>query len=194
MGSKRSRALRPLLAAALGACALLAIYGYAALALPGDADLMRHSSGIYDMDVPRVVANVTTRFRAFRTEVHPLQKLLIAPLGHFLNVHIFGGGDRLAAAKVMIATSVTLNALLVGVITWQLARRSLLAGILAGAIFGLSFSSLLAAGVPESAAFSCLATVVPLVLLNTRAEKPFTWGEAAAWAGVGVLGFGITIT
>jgi hypothetical protein len=155
---------------------------------------MRHSSGLYDMDVPRVVADVTTRLRAYRTGVHPLQKLLLAPVGQWVNVRVFDGSGRLAAAKVLIAMAMTLNALLVGVLAWQLARRSIPAGLLAGALCGASFSSLLAASIPESAAFSCLATVVPLVVLNARAGKPFTWGEAVAWAAVGVLGFGITIT
>jgi hypothetical protein len=180
--------------AALGAGALLGIYLYAGFALPGDVGVMRHSSGLYDMDVPRVVADVTTSLRAYRTGVHPLQKLLLAPVGQWVNVHVFDGGNRLAAAKVLIAVAMTLNAFLVGVLAWQLARRSLPAGLLAGALCGVSFSSLLAATIPESAAFSCLATVVPLVVLNARAGKPFTWGEAVAWAGIGVLGFGITIT
>ena len=134
--------LLALLAAAVGAGALLVIYLYAGFALPGDVDVMRHSSGLYDMDVPRVVADVTTRLRAYRTGVHPLQKLLLAPVGQWVNVHVFDGGGRLAAAKVLIALAMTLNALLVGVLAWQLARRSLPAGLLAGALCGVSFSSL----------------------------------------------------
>ena len=78
MSAERSRALPGWLAVVLGASLLLSVYGYASFVLPRGVDLMRHSSGIYDMDVARVVADVTTRLPAYRPAVHPLQKLLLA--------------------------------------------------------------------------------------------------------------------
>ena len=98
------------LAASLGALALFALYGYASWVVPAGANVMPHSSGIYDMDVGRVVADFTTGLPAYRPVVHPLQKLLVAPLGHFVNTRLFEGRDRLGAAKVLIAASMTLDA------------------------------------------------------------------------------------
>jgi len=189
-----SRALPASLLALLGVLALLALYGHASSVLPAPAKVMRHSSGIYDMDVGRVVADFTTRLPAYRPVVHPLQKLLVAPLGHFLNTRLFEGRDRLGAAKLLIAACMTLNALLVGLLAYQLARRSLIAGLIAGLVCGLSFSSLLAASIPESAAVSCLGTVVPLVFLNARVGRRFSWWEAGTWGVLGVFCIGFTIT
>ena len=106
MSAERSRALPGWLAVVLGASLLLSVYGAASFVLPRGVDLMRHSSGIYDMDVPRVVADVTTRLPAYRPAVHPLQKLLLAPLGQYVNTRFFSGTDRLAAAKVLIALEI----------------------------------------------------------------------------------------
>jgi hypothetical protein len=194
MSAEQSRALPRWLAVVLGASLLLSVYGYASFELPRGVNLMRHSSGVYDMDVPRVVADVTTRLPAYRPAVHPLQKLLLAPLGQYVNTRFFGGTDRLAAAKVLIALGVTLNALLVGVLAFRLARRSLAAGVVAGAVCGLSFSSLLAASVPESAALSSLGAVVPLLFLERRMDRSLTWNEAGVWGGIAVFCVAITIT
>jgi hypothetical protein len=193
MSARRSRA-RAAGAAVAGALVLLAVYGYASFVLPRGGDLMRQSSGIYDMDVPRVVADLTTRLPAYRPAVHPLQKLLVAPLGAFVNVHVFGGRRRLAAAKVVIALAVTLQALLVGCLARRLARGALAAGVVAGAVCGVSFASLLAASVPESAALASLGAVVPLLFLERRFDRALTWGEAAAWGAIAVFGLAITIT
>jgi hypothetical protein len=182
------------LAASLGALALFALYGHASWVVPAGAKVMRHSSGIYDMDVGRVVADFTTGLPAYRPVVHPLQKLLVAPLGQFVNTRLFDGRDRLGAAKVLIAAFMTLDVLLVGLLAYQLARRSLIAGLVAGLVCGLSFSSLLAASIPESAAVSCLGTVIPLVFLNARIGRSFTWWEAGAWGVLGVFCIGFTIT
>lgn len=185
---------RALAAVALGALLLLSVYAYASFVLPRGVDLMRHSSGIYDMDVPRVVADLTTRLPAYRPAVHPLQKLLVSPLGQFVNVRFFEGQNRLAAAKVVIALGVTVYVLLVGLLAHRLARRSLAAAVVAGAVCGLSFSSLLAASVPESAALSSLGAVVPLLFLERQWNHPLSWGEAGAWGAIAVFCVAITIT
>jgi hypothetical protein len=194
MNAGWSRALPTLLLASLGAVLLLSLYGHASSLAPAGAKVMRYSSGIYDMDVGRVVADFTTRLAAYRPVVHPLQKLLVAPLGNLVNTRVFEGRDRLGAARVLIAACMTLNALLVGLLAYQLARRSPVAGVVAGLVCGLSFSSLLAASIPESAAVSCLGTVVPLVFLNARIGRPFTWWEGGAWGILGVFCIGFTIT
>ena len=194
MSAERSRSLPGWLAVVLGASLLLSVYGTASFVLPRGVDLMRHSSGIYDMDVARVVADFTTRLPAYRPAVHPLQKLLLAPLGRYVNTRFFDGLDRLAAAKVLIAIGVTLEVLLVGVLAFRLARRSLAAGVVAGAVCGLSFSSLLAASVPESAALSSLGAVVPLLFLERRMDRSLTWNEAGVWGGIAVFCVAITIT
>ena len=49
-----------------GVSLLLAVYLYASFGLSGGADVTRYSSGIYDMDVGRVVADFTTRLPAYR--------------------------------------------------------------------------------------------------------------------------------
>lgn len=173
---------------------LLSTYLWASFALPGNANAMRYSSGIYDMDVGRVVVDLTTARRAYRSSVHPLQKLLTTPLGRLANATLFEGRNRLGAAKVLIAVAVTLHALAVGWLASQLARGSALAGACAGLVCGLSFSSLLAATIPESAALSCLGSVVPLIFLNARWGRPLSWGEAAAWGFVAVFCLAFTIT
>ncbi|MEE8475423.1 MAG: hypothetical protein V3T01_08740 [Myxococcota bacterium] len=192
MSRAKSRALQATLFA-VGALLLLSVYGQAS-SVPRGVDLMRHGSGIYDMDVARVVADLTTRLPAYRPSVHPLQKLFVAPVGQWVNTRFFAGRDRLASAKILVAGFVTLNALCVGWLAFALSRRSRIAGVAASAVCGVSFSSILAASIPESAAVSCLGSVVPLILLEARSGRRLGWGEAIAWGLVGVFCFAITIT
>jgi hypothetical protein len=180
-------------AVSLGAL-LFAVYLWASFALPGPANALRYSSGIFDMDVSRVVADLTTERRAFRSSVHPLQKLLVAPLGRLANAALFDGRNPLGAAKVVIAIAMTLQALAVGWLASQLARGSVMAGVCAALICGLSFSSLLAATIPESAALSCLGSTVPLIFLNARMSRRLGWGEAAAWGLIALFCLAFTIT
>lgn len=180
--------------AALGAGLLLALYLATSLLLPGYVELRRYSSGILDMDVSRVVADVTSARPAYRGSVHPLQKLLLAPLGGLVNRLCFGGRDPLEATRVLIAVFTSANvlacALLAGLLTGGRRAPALCAGLLAG----VSFSSLLAASIPESAAFAALAGVLPLLLLAWRWSRPLGPAEACAWAGVLVLGIGLTLS
>ena len=37
---------------------IISVYGYVSFVLPGDADVKKHGSGIYDMDILRVVADL----------------------------------------------------------------------------------------------------------------------------------------
>ncbi len=180
--------------AVLGAGLLLGLYLSASLMLPGHVDLRRYSSGILDMDVSRVVADVTSARPAYRGSVHPLQKLLLAPLGGLVDRHVFGGSDPLGAARVLIAVFTSVNvlacALLAGLLTGGRRTPALCAGLLAG----VSFSSLLAASIPESAAFAALAGVLPLLLLAWRWSRPLGLAEACTWAGALVIGIGLTLT
>ena len=183
-----------LAAAVLGALGLLAVYGYASFALPGDADVLRFSSGIFDMDVSRVVADLATGRPAYRQSVHPLQKLLVAPFGRALNAGLFGGQNPLGAARLLIAVCMTLQTLAAGALAWQLAGRSLSAALAAACICAFSFSTWLAASIPESAAVASLASVLPLLFLGARWGRDFATWEAVGWGLLAVLGVGLTLT
>jgi hypothetical protein len=188
----RGRAL--LASAVVGGLGLLAVYAVAAFELPGGADIRRFSSGIFDMDVSRVVADLATGQPAFRQSVHPLQKLLVAPLGRALDAGLFGGRNPLGAARLLIAACMTLQTLAAGALAWQLTRRSRSAALAAACVCAFSFSTWLAASIPESAAVASLATVLPLLFLGARWGRDFTKREAACWGLLAVLGVGLTIT
>ena len=184
-------------AAGVGAALLFGIYVLAAGSLQGDAELIAFSSGIFDMDVARVVVDLTSAEPPLRASVHPLQKLLLAPLGRALRATVMAGRPPVDAARVLIAAFAALQALAVGVLTFQLSGssrepgssresgRSRTAGWLGGLVCGVSFSSVLAASVPESAVFAGFAGTLPLLLLGSRVTRRFSRGEALAWGGGG---------
>jgi hypothetical protein len=192
--TRAPRGRAALATAVLGALGLLAVYGCASFALPGGADVQRFSSGIFDMDVSRVVADLATGQPAYRQSVHPLQKLLVAPFGRALNVGLFGGRNPLGAARLVIAVCMTLQTLAAGALAWQLARRSLSAALAAACLCAFSFSTWLAASIPESAAVASLATALPLLFLNARWGRAFPPWEAVCWGLLAVLGVGLTLT
>jgi hypothetical protein len=192
--TRAPRGRATLAAVVLGGLSLLAVYGYASFALPGDADILRFSSGIFDMDVSRVVADLATGRPAYRQSVHPLQKLLVAPLGRALDAGLFGGQNPLAAARLLIALCMTLQTLAAGALAWQLAGRSLSAALAAACICAFSFSTWLAASIPESAAVASLASVLPLLFLGARWGRNFAKWEAVCWGLLAVLGVGLTVT
>ncbi len=177
-----------------GAVLLACVYGYASFGLSRGVDVTAYSSGIYDMDVRRVVLDLTTDQRGYRTSVHPLQKLMVAPFGIWLQSRSSAETRRLDAARILISAFMIVQALLVGWLTFQLTHRSPAPAVAAGLVTGLSFSSVLAASVPESAALSSIATSVPLVFLLARSGRTFHWREAALWGVMGVLCIGLTIT
>jgi len=190
MPSLRSRAVPGALAFAVLAAALLALYAFVAFVLPGDANVLPHSSGIYDMDVKRVMVDLTTGKPGYRTSAHPLQKLLLAPWGAGLARVL---GDPLVAAKTLALLATWLGALAGGVLAraftgdWRPA-------LAATALTGTSFAFLLAAGIPESATFAGLATPVPLLFGLARRGRPLAAGEALIWGGLAALAFGLTFT
>jgi len=184
--------MRCALVLAAASIALLALYRLTGVVLAGDADVLQHSSGIYDMDVQRVVVDLTSARPGLRSSVHPLQKLLVAPLGARLEALL--GGDALAAARLLVALAVSLNAALVGWLGYRLTGGSSGAALLACLITGVSFSSVLAASIPESAALASLGTVAPLLLLCRYRERPFRWGEAVAWAAMLCFCIALTVT
>lgn len=187
----RSRAAAPGAPAFAGvAAALLAVLAFVAFALPGDANVLPHSSGIYDMDVKRVMVDLTTGQPGHRASAHPLQKLLLAPWGAAL---ARGLGDPLGAAKALTLVASWLGALAAGLLTRALTGDWRPAGA-ATAVAGASFAFLLAAGIPESAVFSGLATAAPLLLWLVRREQPLGLGEALTWGALATIAFGLTFT
>ena len=181
-------------AIALAAIGSFALYAFGAFVLPGDANVMAFSSGLFDMDVSRVVSDLATDRPAYRSSVHPLQKLLVSPIGRAIDAIAFDGRNPLGAARVLIGLCMTLQALAAGMLAWQWTHASRSAAFAAFALCGFSFTTWLAASVPESAAVSSLAAVAPLLLSNARWRRPFTTWEALVWGLLGVLGFGLTIT
>jgi hypothetical protein len=179
------------LAFAALAAALLGLYVFVAFSLPGDADVLPHSSGIYDMDVKRVMVDLTTDKPGYRTSVHPLQKILLAPLGRGLTRL---QGDPLTAAKTLALLATWLGALLAGALARALTGGDWTAACAATALAGTSFAFLLAAGIPESATFAGLATIAPLLWWLARRPHPLTLGETLVWGGLASLAFGLTLT
>jgi len=173
---------------------VVAVYGTASFVMDGDANVTDFSSGIYDMDIQRVVTDLTSRLEGYRTSVHPLQKILIAPIGIELNSLLFGGGDRLATAKLLVGAFVLIQGLLVCVLAYQLSEGAWPAALAAGAIHAFSFASLLAASLPESAALASVASTIPLIWGAARTGRAFTGWEVVVWALIGVLSIGLTIT
>ena len=145
-------------------------------------------------NVLRVVVDLTSEHAGYRTSVHPLQKLLVAPLGAAIDATAFGGDDPLSAARLLILLALTAQGIGVGWLVYQWTDGSLLASLGAAAVWGTSFSTVLAASLPESAAVSGLAALLPLVYLGTRAGRAWTTRESIAWALIGVVGIGLTIT
>jgi hypothetical protein len=179
---------------ALAGLALVACYAFGAFVLPGDANVKAFSSGLFDMDVGRVVSDLATDRPAYRSSVHPLQKLLVSPMGRAIDALAFDGRNPLGASRVLVGLCMILQALAAGMLAWQWTRGSRSAALASGALCGFSFTSFLAASVPESAAVASLAAVAPLLLSNARWQRPFTTLEALAWGLLAVLGFGLTIT
>ncbi len=166
---------------------------YAAALRGGGAALLDYPSGVLDMDVARVVADWTTGGPGRRVSVHPLYKLAVAPLGRTLAGRDASPARRLAAVRAITAASVALAAVLAGLLAARLAGARG-PGLLAAVLCGVSFSSVLLAAIPEASSVSCLSAVPPLLWLEWRRGRPFTFGEAAVWGGLGVLGIGLTIT
>ncbi len=173
---------------------IVSVYGYVSFVLPGDADVSDRGSSIYDMDIQRVVVDLTSELEGYRTSVHPLQKLLVAPIGIELNSFVFGGANRLGAAKLLVAAFTLLQALLICALAYQLTGGALPAALAAGAISSFSFSSLLAASLPESASLASVAATIPLIWLGARTGCRFSGWEVVVWALIGIVCIGLTIT
>ena len=107
------------MAMALAGFLLFALYLFGAFVLPSGANVMAFSSGLFDMDVSRVVSDLATDRPAYRSSVHPLQKLLVAPIGRAIDALVFGGRDPLGAARVLVALCMALQALAAGALAWQ---------------------------------------------------------------------------
>jgi hypothetical protein len=173
---------------------VVVVYVYVSFVLPGDADVTDLGSSIYDMDIQRVVVDLTSELEGYRTSVHPLQKLFVAAVGIELNSFVFGGANRLGAAKLLVGAFTLLQALLVCALAFQLTGGALPAALAAAAITAFSFSSLLAASLPESAALASIASTIPLLWLAARTGRRFSGWEVVVWALIGIVCIGYTIT
>ncbi len=199
---------------------LIGFYLFLSLGLSRQIDVTVFPSGIYDLDVDRIVTTWTSPAFGMRTEVHPLQKLAIAPLGiplRRLAARFFSApkgwyrptGKRLApwqlrrrgftpqgllVARVLIAFFMTATVLLTGWLTLQLTGGGLVPALLAIALCAFSFSSMLLGAIPDSASISGLGTLAPLLYLNHRFDRRFGWAEVFAWAFLGVFCIAFTIT
>ncbi len=182
------------LAAGLGGTLLLGAYGRAAAALPGAAGVRRLGSAVLDMDVGRVTADLTSGRPPLRASVHPLQKLMLAPLGNGLARAGIPGRDPLRTAQLLSATASLLGVLACGLLAGQLTGGARAPALAAGALCGASFSSLLAASLPESAVFAGLGGIAPLLLLGARWDRAPSWAESCLWGALGALAFGLTVS
>ena len=63
---------------ALIALACVGLYLYASFGMGAGVDVLRFSSGVFDMDSARVVADWTD-LKSRRISVHPLYKIMMAP-------------------------------------------------------------------------------------------------------------------
>ncbi|MCP4641090.1 MAG: hypothetical protein GY851_11680 [bacterium] len=176
------------------ALVLLLLYQYLGTTLASGADPTRYPSGVFDMDVGRVVADMTSFRIPARAMVHPLQPLLLVPVGRTLNAMFYGNDDAYHAVRLLCSIAVAIQAVLAGAITYLLTKGSVKAALAATALCAASFSSLLLACIPETASVSGLCTLLPLFLLALRENRPFTWGEVLLWGGLGAFGLGITTT
>lgn len=183
-----------LLLVLLGGCAFVALYLYGSFGLVGNARVTAYSSGIFDMDVGRIVYNLSSDAKGIRTPVHPLIKIFMLPVVGL--VRAIGGTleNPLNAMRLIIALSMAANSLLCGWLASQLCHGRLLPGIAAALISACSFSALLLGSIPETASLSALSTVVPLVYLNHRHTRPFSWGEALVWSLIAVFCITFTVT
>ena len=186
------RDVGPAALVALGlALPLVTLYAASAFWLSGDSDVQRVFDELFDLDVRRVVIEWTSNQGGARSTVHPLQKLVVAPIGESL---VSLGLTRLDAARWIAIVAMALNALLVGRLASQLAGGAGLAAAVATLLCGVSFSSVLLASVPDSASLSALASVLPLLVLNGRSGRDGSIGEAVVWGLLGVFCLAFTIS
>ncbi len=186
--------MRPGFALALCGIFLLGLYLFASFGLAPNVDLLRFSSGILDMDTSRMVRDWATSGSAVRASLHPLSKLLLAPIGIALRENPPSAQHALDATRLMVACSMALDAVLVGWLAVRLSGGVRWAGVAAAVISGVSFCSILMGATPESASVACLSAVVPLLLLDLRFDREFSFAEAVGWGFVGVLSIAFTVS
>ncbi|MEE8476043.1 MAG: hypothetical protein V3T01_11855 [Myxococcota bacterium] len=174
------------------AAVFLGLYLFSAFGLSANANILRLNSSIFDMDVGRIVNDWTTNAGGRRTHVHPLSKLVVAPIG--TSLRFFAGVSAVDATRWISVVVMTLYALLAGRLASQLAGNAFAPGVLATLICGASFSCLLLASIPDTASVSGISTLVPLLYLNRRWGERFTWSEALVWGAIGLLGVAFTIS
>ena len=160
--------------------------------LPGDVDLRKYSSGIFDADVDRVVRIITSfHSDGLRLSVHPLFQILLTPIASALGPL---GLPEFRTAQLVCCLGVAIQLTLLILIV-RLSCPGFRPGIpLAGAIFLSSFSVRLMSVMPESCAWSGVSALLPLWFCLVRREKPFSCGECVGWALLLPLSIGYTVT
>lgn len=181
---------------------LLALYLACSFGLSHGVVLLNATNGysaLYDMDIRRTVYDLTNDRRAVsrepqRTHAHPLYKLALAPIVSSLRFLPGLRNNPADPVRILTACVMAINGLLAGLLTMQLARGALLPGVLAVVLTGVSFSSVLLASIPDAGSFSGPSTLLPLLYLNRRIDRPFNRSEARVWGLLGVVCMAFTIT
>ena len=160
---------------------------------PGEVDVKKFSSGIFDADVKRVVENITSwQSSTDRLRVHPLFFALITPvslaLGKLINV------DAFANAQITCCLGILAQLFLVMVLAKKLASGSPLAAPIAGTLFITSFSAGLFSVIPETCSWSGISGLLPMLLCAYQSDKRMSLGEMLLWAVLVPLTFGYTVT
>ncbi len=174
--------------------AFLGMHFYGSFGLPAKGDVSWYFSAIFEMDIGLVAENWTSDAPAFRQSVHPLQKLMIAPLVSNLFERVEFVSRRLQAAQIFVGFTLAVYAMLSGWLAMQLCQKRRLPGVLAAVACSCSAASILLGSLPESASVSGLATLGPLLLANARFGRRFGWSEGMLWGLLGIFGLGITIS
>ncbi len=155
------------------------------LATPGNA--------LFDMDTGRVIIDWTGWEESDRARTHPLYKYL-ALVGIPVHEVIFGGESPQDAARILCILGIFLQAILAGLLAFQLTRGSVTAAACVSAVCLISFPSLLLASIPDTAAIAGIFAILPFNLYYLFRGKKFTWYEMASWLFVGIFSFGITVS
>ena len=87
-----------------------------------------------------------------------------------------------------------MTSLLAGVLAAQLCDRRLAPGLLAALLSGVSFSSVLLANIPETAAVAGISALAPLLLLGGRVGRDWRSAEGIAWGAIGIVAIAFTVT
>ncbi len=171
---------------------LFAYYFYCSFILSKRMNLLPYGSSIFDADVWRFPHDwLYLNDSGGRNIYHPLTNFFVAPFGMLLRV-LFFKNNPFDALRLICIPAVILNSAIIALVVRKLTDSRF--AIVAFALCGVSFASLLFACVPESAAIASISGSLPFLLLYYRIGKRFSYTECILWALTGVFAFGITVT